>query len=187
MLNSCQPSVYSHLLPCLVFTLLGLQHVLISSWRRKWQPTPVLLPGKSHGWRSMVGYCPWGRKESDTIEWLHFHFIAAISLITLKGIALPLWNNMCENAVCATILWTGEKPFLGVFFCFSIPVQKLSLFNFFLEKHLPSCFSSAGWLACCGPSSVALPYPHQIMSCSGFLKLFPRCPTLSREGEHKPL
>ena len=37
-------------------------------WRRKWQPTPVLLPGKSHGWRSLVGYNPWGRKESDTTE-----------------------------------------------------------------------------------------------------------------------
>ena len=29
--------------------------------RRQWHPTPVLLPGKSHGWRSLVGYCPWGR------------------------------------------------------------------------------------------------------------------------------
>ena len=41
------------------------------SWRRKWQPTPVLLAGKSHGWRSLVGYSPWGRKESDVTEWLH--------------------------------------------------------------------------------------------------------------------
>ena len=35
-------------------------------WRRKWQPTPVFLPGKSHGPRSLIGYRPWGRKESDT-------------------------------------------------------------------------------------------------------------------------
>ena len=41
------------------------------SWRRKWQPTPVLLPGKSHGQRSVVGYTPWGRKESDTTERHH--------------------------------------------------------------------------------------------------------------------
>ena len=41
-------------------------------WRRKWQPTPVLLPGKSHGQRSMVGsYSPWGHKESDMTERLH--------------------------------------------------------------------------------------------------------------------
>ena len=41
-------------------------------WRRKWQPTPVLLPGKSHGWRSLVGYSPWGRKELNTTEQIHF-------------------------------------------------------------------------------------------------------------------
>ena len=40
----------------------------------KWHPTPVLLPGKSHGQRSLVGCSPWGREESDTLEWLHFHF-----------------------------------------------------------------------------------------------------------------
>ena len=40
-------------------------------WRRKWQPTPVLLPGESHGGRSLVGCSPWGRKESDTTERLH--------------------------------------------------------------------------------------------------------------------
>ena len=37
-------------------------------WRREWQPTPVFVPGKSHGPRSLVGYSPWGRKESDTTE-----------------------------------------------------------------------------------------------------------------------
>ena len=43
-------------------------------WRRKWQSTPVLLPGKSHGQRSLVGYSTWGHKESDMTERLHFHF-----------------------------------------------------------------------------------------------------------------
>ena len=47
-------------------------------WRRKWQATPVLLPGKSHGRRSLVGYNPWGHKESDTTEQLHFHFYLTI-------------------------------------------------------------------------------------------------------------
>ena len=42
--------------------------------RGQWQPTPVLLPGKSHGRMSLVGCSPWGRKESDTTERLHFHF-----------------------------------------------------------------------------------------------------------------
>ena len=42
--------------------------------RRQWHPTPVLLPGKSHGRMSLVGCSPWGRLESDTTERLHFHF-----------------------------------------------------------------------------------------------------------------
>ena len=41
--------------------------------RKKWQPTPIHLPGKSHGWRSLAGYSPWGFKESDTTEQFHFH------------------------------------------------------------------------------------------------------------------
>ena len=41
---------------------------------KKWHPIPVLLPGKSHGRRSLVGCSPWGRKESDTTERLHFDF-----------------------------------------------------------------------------------------------------------------
>ena len=44
------------------------------SWRRKWQPTPVFLPEKSHGGRNLVGYRPWGHKELDTTEQLHFAF-----------------------------------------------------------------------------------------------------------------
>ena len=40
-------------------------------WRRKWQPTPVFLPGKSHRQKSLAGYSPWGRKESDTTEQLN--------------------------------------------------------------------------------------------------------------------
>ena len=42
-------------------------------WRRKWQPTPVFLPGESHGQRSLAGYSPRGHKESDTTERLHTH------------------------------------------------------------------------------------------------------------------
>ena len=51
-----------------VLMLLGLPQ------RRQWQPTPVLLPGKSHGWRSLVGCSPWGCEESDTTERLPFTF-----------------------------------------------------------------------------------------------------------------
>ena len=48
-------------------------------WRRKWQPTPVFLPGESHGRRSVVGYRPRDRQESDTTERLHFHFKKAMA------------------------------------------------------------------------------------------------------------
>ena len=43
----------------------GIEKIL---WRRAWQPTPVFLPGESHGQRSLVGYSPQGRKESDMTE-----------------------------------------------------------------------------------------------------------------------
>ena len=65
-----------------------------TDWRRKWQPTAVLLPGKSRGWRSVVGYSPWGCKESDTTEGLHFtslHFMNTESYS--KGRILKLKKN----------------------------------------------------------------------------------------------
>ena len=46
----------------------------VNNRRRQWHPTPVLLHEKSHGRRSLVGCSPWGLEESDTTEWLHFHF-----------------------------------------------------------------------------------------------------------------
>ena len=62
--------------------------------RRRWHPTPVLLPGKSHGRRSLVGCSPWGREESDTTERLHFHF----SLSCLgEGNGNPLQCSCLEN------------------------------------------------------------------------------------------
>ena len=50
-------------------------------WRREWLPTPVFLPGKSHGQRSLVGYSPWGHKESDRIEWLTLHHHRSLSRV----------------------------------------------------------------------------------------------------------
>jgi len=62
--------------------------------RRQWQPTPVLLPGESHGWRSLVGCSPWGREESDMTERLHFHF--SLSCIG-EGNGNPLQCSCLEN------------------------------------------------------------------------------------------
>ena len=63
------------------------------SWKRKWQPTPVLLPGKSHGWRSLVGAVH-GVVESDTTKQLHFHF--SLSSIG-EGNGNPLQCSCLEN------------------------------------------------------------------------------------------
>ena len=59
----------------------------LSFWRRQWHPTPVLFPGKSHGWRSLVGYSPWGHKESDMTKWLHLP--EQYSLVAQKVKRLP--------------------------------------------------------------------------------------------------
>ena len=63
-------------------------------WRRQWHPTPVLLPGKSHGWRSLVGCSPWGRKESGMTERLHFHFSLSC---TGEGNGKPVQCSCLEN------------------------------------------------------------------------------------------
>ena len=75
------------------------------NWRRWWHPTPVLLPGESHGWRSLVGCSPWGHEELDMTEWLLFHF--SLSCIG-EGNGNPLQCSCLENprdggASCAAV------------------------------------------------------------------------------------
>ena len=71
--------------------------------RRQWQSTPVLLPGKSHGWRSLVGCSPWGREESDTTG-LHFHF--SLSCIG-EGNGNPLQCSCLENPRDGAAWWAA--------------------------------------------------------------------------------
>ena len=59
--------------------------------RRQWHPTPVLLPGKSHGQRSPVGCSPWGSKESNRTEWLTL----------CRNFSWGMWN---------LVPWSGIKP-----------------------------------------------------------------------------
>ena len=63
-----------------------------ASGRRQWYPTPVLLPGKSHGWRCLISCSPWGREESDTTERLHFSLSC-----TGDGNGNPLQYSCLEN------------------------------------------------------------------------------------------
>ena len=67
--------------------------------RRQWHPTPALLPGKSHGRRSLVGRSPWDRQESDAIGRLHFHF-------SLSCIGEGNGNSL--QCSCRRIPGTGE-------------------------------------------------------------------------------
>ena len=62
--------------------------------RRQWHPTPVLLPGKSHGQRSLVGYSPWSCEESDMTERLYFYF--SLSCIEEEN-GNPLQCSFLEN------------------------------------------------------------------------------------------
>ena len=77
-------------------------------WRRAWQPTPVFLPGESHGQRNLAGYNPWGRKESDTTEWLthtaraHTHTGVAFVVVVIICI-YPAWCLFSE--LPGSVVW----------------------------------------------------------------------------------
>ena len=62
-------------------------------WRRKCELTPVFLPEESHGGRSLVGYNKCGQKESDTTDWLHFHFSALLTMLK----PLTVWITSSEK------------------------------------------------------------------------------------------
>ena len=107
-------------------------------WRRQWQPTPVLLPGKSHGRRSLVGCSPWGRWESDTTERLHFHF--SLSCIG-EGNGTPLQHSCLENPMDGGAWWAAVH---GV----AKSRTQLSDFAFHfhaLEKEMATHSSTPAW------------------------------------------
>ena len=78
-----------------------------TAWRREWLPSPVFLPGESHGQRSLAGYSPWGHKESDTTEQLTLslsyfvHYWATNTFTFIFCTGLPggsVVKNMPANA-----------------------------------------------------------------------------------------
>ena len=102
-------------------------------WRRKWQPTPGLLPGNSHGRRSLVGCSPWGREESDTTEQLHFHF--SLSCIG-EGHDNPLQCSCLKNPRDGGAWWAAVygvalsqrrlKLIFACFLCFDIRSRNIT-------------------------------------------------------------
>ena len=82
--------------------------VCVCVWRRQWQPTLVLLPGKSHGQRSLVGCSPWGCKESNKTERLHFHFLLSG---TGEGNGNPLQYSCLGNSADR---WAWRATVCGV-------------------------------------------------------------------------
>ena len=111
-------------------------------WRRKWQPTPVFLPGESHGQRSLVGYSPWSRKESDMTEHIHtweiyiykymciYIYVHVYIYIYIYG-----WGGGCEkrrwrSAIIGTLSW--RRPMVSMTMGFI------------------SAYSSCPWLTCRG-------------------------------------
>ena len=99
-------------------------------WRRKWQPTPVLLPGESHGQRGLVDYSPWDHKESDMTERLHFTSLYQTDLaVSLYFLICRIWLRyhcrylrkmlgvevkdikcvMCHWDLCISFLWLLQQ------------------------------------------------------------------------------
>ena len=109
-------SEFSRLIACLITIIYSLLHEFVEAliwpvislkWsyqRRQWHPTPVLLPGKSHGRRSLEGCSPWGRWGSDTTERLHLHF--SLSCIG-EGNGNPLQCSCLESPRDGEAWWAA--------------------------------------------------------------------------------
>ena len=118
-------------------------------WRRKWQAIPVSLPGKSHGQRSLVGYSPWGCRESDTTKHAHTHGISMCDPLS------PFKRN--EESLPDHCLAKGH-------YCFTcIPYLLFAALSYFTDKEIdlgfrhfilakvPVCKCTASILALCVP------------------------------------
>ena len=129
----------------------------------KWQPTPVFLPGKSHGRRSPVGYSPWGHKESDTTEWLHFSFIISPSnehsdwfplrltgLISLqsKGLSRVFSNTMVQNINWMCLFYENSLSLKLVHLCCMLEFNSFSFYILKSKSWVQSmCFSEGIWFS----------------------------------------
>ena len=108
-----------------------------TSWSRKWQPTPLFLPGKLYGQRSQTLYCLWCFKGLNTAEWLctHAHMYSIISSAKSDGLtSFPIWIPFISFSSLIPVSGTfktmlnksGES---GPFFLFLISEEMLSYFH----------------------------------------------------------
>ena len=114
-------------------------------WRREWQPTPVLLPGESHGQRSLAGYSPWGRTESDRTERLTLLLLYR-STEKKPSVAAPHLEDKVPGSWHITLyhLPLGHLPGL-VSFC-AFPPNHLCLLCKRLHVPTPPALALATWL-----------------------------------------
>ena len=97
----------------------------VCSWRREWQSTPVFLPGEFHGQWSLVGYSPWGHKESDTTE-QHTHTHTQMSALDTLGSSC-LWKALETGGLTADPKMSGAcVHFLALLDLYLKPTDHLS-------------------------------------------------------------
>ena len=118
-------------------------------WRRKWQPTPIFLPGESYEGRSLVGYSPWGHKQLDTTEHFHFHCQCHSIILTgnpMDGVAwwatvhgvakesdTTLWLSKNSSWQCYPITYTWRSlPHPTIVWCCCYGFVKTTVF---CQKH----------------------------------------------------
>ena len=133
---------------CLFLVLLI---IVALSWRRRWHPTPVLLPGKSHGRRSLVGCSPWGCEESERLSdfpfTFHFHALekemtthSSVLAWRIPGTREPGglpsmgshrighdWSNLAAAAAAAAAALSCFKSDMQVFLHYYLPKSSVSI------------------------------------------------------------
>ena len=139
----------------------SIMHQLTTPWRRQWHTTPVLLPGKPHEQRSLVGCSPWGRRESDTTERLPFHF--SLSYIG-EGNGNPLQCSCLENPRDRGAWWAAVH---GVAQSWT-RLKQLSSSRQHIKKQ-------RRYSANKGPSSQGLVFPLVMYGCESWTRKKAKC------------
>ena len=114
-------------------------------WRRKWHPTPVFLPGKSHGQRNLVGYSPWGHKELDTTEQLTFAFTYILLQLCLR-LSFP-FSSVTQSCPTLCDPMDGSLPGSSVHGIFQARILEWVAIS---SSRGSSCISYISYVSCIG-------------------------------------